>query len=277
MSGPTKVDFDSEAWGDFSNADDDPFADSHGASSSGFGDSFSGHASGENLTPHDWANNFDREFQSDEREEGVQQISMPTLDDSFEEPSRTSPGNTWVFAGEPGDGEDLPPTFSPDLHEGEPSQRPRRGSGLADQDLAGRTAGLGLGDMGPFSPTGVVDRDQPLSPSGPIPIRSPSMDAASGSGFFGSPAKQASVPMPSPGVEAYSPPEASLLLATNPSEPLGPGVAPEARLNEEGLVEREVEGRKLQVPADEIALGVGAGEDRQRRASESEGEGGDRS
>ena len=55
---------------------------------------------------------------------------------------------------------------------------------------------------------------------------------------------------------AFSPPEASLVQATSPDAPLGPGVSRDAELTEEGMVSREVDGQVITVPADEIVRGV---------------------
>jgi len=70
---------------------------------------------------------------------------------------------------------------------------------------------------------------------------------------------------------AFSPPESSLVQATSPDAPLGPGVSRDAELTEEGMVSREVDGQMITVPADEIVRGV---EDAMEKHSEtSEGKG----
>jgi hypothetical protein len=65
---------------------------------------------------------------------------------------------------------------------------------------------------------------------------------------------------------AFSPPDSSLVQATSPDAPLGPGVSRDAELTEEGMVSREVDGQVITVPADEIVRGV---EDAMERNSES--------
>jgi hypothetical protein len=65
---------------------------------------------------------------------------------------------------------------------------------------------------------------------------------------------------------AFSPPDSTLVQATSPDAPLGPGVSRDAELTEEGMVSREVDGQVITVPADEIVRGV---EDAMERHSES--------
>jgi hypothetical protein len=54
-------------------------------------------------------------------------------------------------------------------------------------------------------------------------------------------------------------------LATSPDQPLGPGVADDAKVESDGMISRVVEGQEVTVPADEIALAVEA----ERRSSSS--------
>jgi hypothetical protein len=68
--------------------------------------------------------------------------------------------------------------------------------------------------------------------------------------------------------QAFSPPDASLLQATSPEEPLGPGVSKDAELTAGGMVSREVDGHVVTVPADEIVLGVEDAMERQSQSSE---------
>ncbi len=53
--------------------------------------------------------------------------------------------------------------------------------------------------------------------------------------------------------EAISPPDPSLLEATSPDEPFGHGVSPDVKLREDGLLSREIDGKIILVPQDEIA------------------------
>lgn len=68
--------------------------------------------------------------------------------------------------------------------------------------------------------------------------------------------------------QAFSPPEASLIHATSPDAPLGPGVSKDATVTEQGLVQREVDGEVITVPADEIVRGVEDAIERQSESSE---------
>ena len=71
--------------------------------------------------------------------------------------------------------------------------------------------------------------------------------------------------------QAFSPPEASLIQATSPSEPLGPGVSPGTTVTETGMVQREVDGEVITVPADEIVRGVEDAIEKQSASSEASG------
>ena len=53
-----------------------------------------------------------------------------------------------------------------------------------------------------------------------------------------------------------SPPDKSLLQAVSKDAPLGPGVSADTRLTDDGMVEREIDGKNVRVPADEIIMGV---------------------
>jgi SIT4-associating protein SAP185/190 len=109
---------DDDAWGSFTSVTTDgnsenPFGDDAFApSSSSKSDSF---RSAEPLTPRDWAEAFDREFDSEpqpwnEDTDEVQAIVMPD-DDAADVDVVTTPTSSWSFPGDESDdlGEDLPP------------------------------------------------------------------------------------------------------------------------------------------------------------------------
>ena len=56
--------------------------------------------------------------------------------------------------------------------------------------------------------------------------------------------------------EAYSPPDASLVHAVDHERPLGPGVSRDTHVTSDGMLEKEVNGEKVIVPADEVVRGV---------------------
>lgn len=60
----------------------------------------------------------------------------------------------------------------------------------------------------------------------------------------------------SPPQHAFSPPESSLIQASSESAPLGPGVSSDTHVNASGMLEKEVDGQKITVPADEVVRGV---------------------
>jgi SIT4-associating protein SAP185/190 len=53
--------------------------------------------------------------------------------------------------------------------------------------------------------------------------------------------------------ETISPPDPSLLTATSADEPLGHGVSSDTTVRDDGLLERQIDGKKILVPQDEIA------------------------
>ncbi|CAK9784162.1 SAPS-domain-containing protein [Cutaneotrichosporon oleaginosum] len=102
---------DDDAWGSFTSVDN-----SHKASENPFGDdafapSSSSFQSAEPLTPRDWAEAFDREFEAQpawaEDAEEVTAIVMPSAGDD----DVGTPSSSWSFPGDESDdqGEDLPP------------------------------------------------------------------------------------------------------------------------------------------------------------------------
>ncbi|WVF67561.1 hypothetical protein IAT40_002319 [Kwoniella sp. CBS 6097] len=56
--------------------------------------------------------------------------------------------------------------------------------------------------------------------------------------------------------EAFSPPDPSLIAAATEESPLGPGVSPDTHITNDGLLEREVGGRMIRVPQDEIVEAI---------------------
>jgi len=178
------------------------------------------------LTPHDWASEFDREFSSGEpasiwRADGAPAIVVPNLDEG-DEPS--TPGSSWSLTGEE-EGEDLPPTTSPTIPP-EPV----------------------LGKNSPAFPSVPTMSAGPSSApeTSPLPIRSPSTAP------IDPPVTERS---PRYG-EPISPPDPALLAAATEEAPLGPGVSSDTHITSGGMLEKEVGGQKITVPADEIILGL---------------------
>jgi SIT4-associating protein SAP185/190 len=60
----------------------------------------------------------------------------------------------------------------------------------------------------------------------------------------------------SPPQHAFSPPDSSLIQASSAVAPLGPGVSSDTHVNASGMLEKEVDGQKIVVPADEVVRGV---------------------
>lgn len=226
------------------------------------------------LTPHDWASEFDREFATNEpmwsaEDEGDGEatcaggsggggpsIVVPPMDDE-EDTTPATPGSSWSFTGND-EGEDLPPTVSPTTGHVE----------VMKKDEAGLAEALGSmeidpeserkqGSVPPSASASEVERGvepeasstsptSPTSSSVPIPIRSP-------------PTSNHDIhPLPSPIIlgEAISPPDPSLIAAATEDAPLGPGVSPDTQVTPSGTLRKEVDGRMVEVPADEVALGV---------------------
>jgi SIT4-associating protein SAP185/190 len=202
------------------------------------------------LTPRDWASQFDREFAENEplgwsaeeeagpsEREGVPAIVMPSLDEGD---VTSTPGSTWSFTGED-DGEDLPPTTSPTFGEVEVMKRDEAGleEAMASMDVQP--------ELSSTPPTRSTAAPLASSPPGPIPIRSHTVQSFD-------------IPGPSrvqvtPG-ETISPPDPSLIAAATEEEPLGPGVTRDTEVTPAGTLRKEVDGEVVEVPADEVALGV---------------------
>lgn len=216
-------------------------------------------------------------------------------DDNADEESSPRPGSTWSFSGDD-EGEDLPPTLSPTIEDA-----PRMGS---PETITKGMSGLSL--TAPRDTAGQVRRSAPPPPPPRAVSATPRTDAffATNTSTLQPPASSASTasplqpPVSNAGIDpipdrqpaavdipvtrqrsssqsemdqAFSPPDSSLVQATSPDAPLGPGVSKDAELTESGMVSREVDGQVITVPADEIVRGV---EDAMERHSESsEGKG----
>ncbi|WVQ95068.1 hypothetical protein IAU59_002160 [Kwoniella sp. CBS 9459] len=85
-------------------------------------------------------------------------------------------------------------------------------------------------------------------------------DSASASGSASSPSSRSSSSPVSPSSrrwgEAFSPPDPSLIAAATEESPLGPGVSPDTHITNDGLLEREVAGKTIRVPQDEIVEAI---------------------
>jgi SIT4-associating protein SAP185/190 len=179
--------------------------------------------------------------------------------DDEEETTPATPGSSWSFTGED-EGEDLPPTMSPttghvevmkkdeaglaealESMEIDPEHEREQGS-IPPSALASASEGERGGEREATSPS----ITPATSTSVPIPIRSP-------------PTSNHDIhPLPSPIIlgQAISPPDPSLIAAATEDAPLGPGVSPDTQVTPSGTLRKEVDGRMVEVPADEVALGV---------------------
>jgi hypothetical protein len=194
---------------------------------------------------------------------------VPGVDDDNDnadnEETSPRPGSTWSFSGDD-EGEDLPPTLSPTIEDA-----PRMESPV--------TQGMsGLSLTAPRDSAGQLRRSPPPPPPSKSVSATPRTDA-----FFATTASTLQPPISNAGIDpipdrqpaavdipitrqrsssqsgmdqAFSPPDSSLVQATSPDAPLGPGVSKDAELTEEGMVSREVDGQVITVPADEIVRGV---------------------
>ena len=113
----------------------------------------------------------------------------------------------------------------------------------------------------PRSPTTSILRHGPGETLSSSPLtRHRSTGSSGSSGSFGSPTTRVRR------VSFGSSPNPALSAAATPDAPLGPGVHPDAQLTEDGMVEREIDGKMVKVPADEIVRSV---EDAQDKLAES--------
>lgn len=127
----------------------------------------------------------------------------------------------------------------------------------------GAAAAAAASDSDQTDPAATVQQMESNTNTGtdPIPARAPAIDIPALGGSALSPQKSAS----SLDAQAFSPPDASLIQATSPEKPLGPGVSADTTVTGDGMVQREVDGHIITVPADEIVRGV---EDAGERQSE---------
>jgi SIT4-associating protein SAP185/190 len=225
------------------------------------------------LTPHDhFLQEFDREFEPAEGSGPA--IVVPDLDDDEGKDigeSRlgrgripSAGGSSWSFDGDD-EGEDLPPTISP-----------------TTEDID-RFAGLSLGPSlsrveanhspDPSSPVGLTEglpiptqsNENPASSPLTIPSRHPLPDTTSPRVSPTKP-RTRSIDEGTSEEMGISPPDSSLVSAASDNEPLGPGVnSDDTRITSDGMVEKEVDGGFVKVPADEIVRGV---DDRRRGSSD---------
>ena len=179
-------------------------------------------------------------------------ITLPTLDSGandfdfdFTEHERTSPHLT--------QGVPQPSTLAsvpepPTTGAGFGLQRPPFDRQLTADDGSAVFGGLGFDGASPTSPVLALPA-LPSSPTSPVPASRRRRSSASSARSSSSAGKRSSLsPPPSPARTALA---AEVLTS---EEPLGPGVSGEARVNEEGMVEREVGGVVVRVPADEIIM-----------------------
>lgn len=201
---------------------------------------------------------------------------VPNMQDDDEEEEGAQPGFSgspaggWAFSGNEDQAEDLPPTTSPTVE-----QVPELGETLSptiktaqDVDaLVHQTAAMDLRDAPPDALSGNEAGERtPASPM-TVPRRASAPQADVPVSPVAEPARSAggaSSPLAIPGRRlsshdsdsAFSPPEASLINASTEEEPLGPGVKPDTHVTPLGMLEREVNGHKVVVPADEVVRGV---------------------
>nr|XP_018261596.1 uncharacterized protein I303_06036 [Kwoniella dejecticola CBS 10117]OBR83754.1 hypothetical protein I303_06036 [Kwoniella dejecticola CBS 10117] len=205
--------------------------------------------------------------------------------------------SSWTFEGDD-EGVDLPPTESPTLPQGpgfdvhttsNPVQHPPStlSSGIASSapTEAIEVPVSAPQPVSPFrqttstpsepaspsiitsSPATTSPISSPRSSAQPINIPSPQRKLSrghaahpghpSGSGSFDS----GSASSGSGSFEkAFSPPDPSLISAASEDSPLGPGVSPDTKINH-GLLEREVDGKVVRVPQDEIVEAIERAQD----------------
>lgn len=200
------------------------------------------------------------------------------------------PRSGWTFNGSEDQGEDLPPSPSfedvpivqptaivapPKLEVkdnvealGEKTaaiaiRTPRRNSISFGQAIVGSPTSPLSPIRSPTSPTST--RSGSHSPSSPITIprrvsatdvSTISLSASSSSPTWNSSSPSAFLNAAHAIGEAYSPPSPSLINATSEDRPLGPGVSRDTHVTSSGMLEKEVNGEKVIVPADEVVRGV---------------------
>jgi hypothetical protein len=218
------------------------------------------------LTPHDhFLQEFDREFEPVQG--SAPAIVVPDLDDEGEDIGDSRLGrerilsagsSTWSFKGDD-EGEDLPPTISPTFEEIDQFGKMSLGPPVP-------TTGDTSRDSKPpvVIPDVVPEHTISNIASSPItiPTRQLSRDVTSPTS---SPTNSAGPRRPSQDL-AISPPDSSLIAATTEANPLGPGVnINDTHMTPGGMLEKEVNGEIVTVPADEIVRGV---EERRRGSAD---------
>nr|XP_019011578.1 uncharacterized protein I206_03680 [Kwoniella pini CBS 10737]OCF50359.1 hypothetical protein I206_03680 [Kwoniella pini CBS 10737] len=207
--------------------------------------------------------------------------------------------NSWTFEGDD-EGVDLPPTESPTIPQipgfenqdpttsfpAPPSRSentmpkeavsspqpvsPRRQTGAAAQFQTTSSAPIPLNSSISNHPSLTTSpTSSPLAKPINIPQRKLSRGHAahpghpSGSGSFDSNSStttSASISSSASFEKAFSPPDPSLVAAASEDSPLGPGVSPDTKINH-GLLEREVDGKMVRVPQDEIVEAIERAQD----------------
>lgn len=225
---------DDDAWGAFTSVStgdsgENPFGDAFAPSSSSVTvDSF---RSAEPLTPRDWAEAFDREFESSEPQpwaedaEELPAIVVPEGDDSDQADVVGTPTSSWSFPGDESDdlGEDLPPTS-------------------ADMDaVATRAAALTLESTTATTTTTATATAASSAASGRRRANSISQRGLS------------------PASPALTPDEERdeiLAHASSAAHPLGLGVSADTHISH-GMLERTMpDGEVVRVPEDDVARGI---------------------
>ncbi|ODO11173.1 hypothetical protein I350_01777 [Cryptococcus amylolentus CBS 6273] len=221
-------------------------------------------------------------------------IVMPSLDDDegdddvslamskSMEMSVSAGTNSWTFAGDDA-GVDLPPTDSPiipDIPKSPVSPARQRSSSIASSSSDSSTASTAAtatpgGGSAPIpipkrrgskshSRTASLSRSFGHRPHPGHPVTSPSSSPSSSHSSLSSPTSPSRVQRWG---EAFSPPDPALIAAATQDSPLGPGVSPDTKITEDGLLEREVNGKQVRVPQDEIVEAIERNADEQETES----------
>lgn len=203
-----------------------------------------------------------------------------------------TPGSTWSFSGEEGEGEDLPHAISPVIDQDYGVEGEKKDTSEEDE-IVGGISGLGISDASSLSNTKSTaipipsastshltssagsPSDLSTSPNAPIPDRTPQAPPIPNPA---SPkARKPPPPPPSPRRKrtssqsgdkptiGVSPPDASLVAATSSAEPLGPGVGTDVKVTDEGMLKREIGGKEVVVPKDEVVLGLEEANEEKKR------------
>ncbi|KAK6910784.1 hypothetical protein I203_104816 [Kwoniella mangroviensis CBS 8507] len=239
------------------------------------------------LTPRDWAEQFDRAFREGGEstatgpdENGVTAIVVPNMDDDDDEESEDESStaarrmsmsagtSSWTFAGDD-EGVDLPPTESPTIPEipgFESAELPRVASTIPKEAITSPQPVSPIRHGHAISPSSTSPITSPQAVPINIPRRKPSYGHGAHpghpSGSLDSSDSSSSSPRNSKWqTEAFSPPDPSLIAAATEDSPLGPGVSPDTKITDHGLLEREVDGRKIRVPQDEIVEAIERAQD----------------